>query len=111
MNIHSLNYPHTTTLHDKNAPRKPTTLFEHFRADPRGAATFKQWREDRIWELLQRPATLESKCTGRWIWIGDGISVVDAIIQIDAGAGFLGPLRPRPDDGTVIKKWQGAPKA
>jgi hypothetical protein len=38
--------------------RPPQTLHEHFRADPRGADSFGKWIEDRIWDLLMRPADL-----------------------------------------------------
>ncbi len=111
MNVHSRSYPHITTLAKPGAVRLPNTLHEHFMSDPRGAASFKQWREDRVWELLQRP--------GRWLergpeapfFIDYGSSTtltVAACIELAIARKAEHPsLRTRVQllDGTVIKEW------
>jgi hypothetical protein len=86
--------------------RKPTTLHEHFRADPRGADSFGNWIEDRIWELLQRPCELESNVVGRWIVVGYNKSTARALVELAKSHNeFLGSLRVVLLDGTIVKEW------
>lgn len=86
--------------------RAPTTLREHFRADPRGASSYTQWIEDRVWELLQRPARLQYREHSAWFdlyelaqpahrWLLSGH--VDRHGSVPIRVVLLG--------GTVIKEW------
>jgi hypothetical protein len=45
MNIHSKSYPMQTTPATPGQARPPTTLFEHFRADPLGCTSFAEYVE------------------------------------------------------------------
>lgn len=109
MNIHDKSYPMTTSKINPDEPRKLTTLFEHFRADPQGAASYPEWISDRVWELLQRPA--------KWDCVdatnGGGVSfdgtahglLWDAIRAVNAPkrTGLLNRVSFL--DGTIIKEW------
>jgi hypothetical protein len=95
----------TTSKVNPDEPRKPTTLFEYFRVDPRGAASFPEWINDRIWELLQRPAIMQTGHFG--VWTGRAFDNVFGCIE--TAVAFV----PRTDanvrvvliDGTIIKEW------
>lgn len=91
-------------------------LFDHYRRDPRGASSFNQWCEDRIWELLQRPGRLEvfDERTGRW-WVptcdGKAPRFVGECLQRYLEDPIVHPSRSRvvlASDGTVIKEWGAA---
>jgi hypothetical protein len=88
-------------------------LHEHFRADPRGAESFGQWIEDRIWELLQRPGRLEylDRETGRW-WAPTFDETTPRTIEECLDRAIFDPramaYRRRVAallDGTVIREW------
>jgi hypothetical protein len=108
MNIHSKSYPMQTTPATPGQVRPPTTLFERFRADPRGASSYPEW-------LDGRPARVE--------YIGDAMKWEPGPFESDRGTargcldraqesfaqpenvrGFLG-VRVVLDDGVVIKEW------
>lgn len=89
--------------------RKPTTLHEHFRADPRGASSYTQWIEDRIWELLQRPATIQYQMHD-WKSLGSPIKwsalhKALAALNRDVSAPMVAKMRVVILDGTIIKEW------
>jgi hypothetical protein len=106
MNIHSRSYPHQTRLAVPRYVRPPATLFEHFQADPRGATTIKQWREDRVWELLQRPARIHEQASS--------IRMVTPSMPLHEAVSRVATNRERWRhhgqikllDDTVIKEWQ-----
>jgi len=54
-------YPMQTTPATPKYVRPPTTLFEHFRADPRGAESFPEWIEKHrpasLWTLVRGGAS------------------------------------------------------
>lgn len=114
MNIHSQSYPHATTPVDPNAKRLPVTLFEHFRADPRGATSFPKWLDDRVWELLQRAAqvefvVIENDAGTRWHWL----PLFGTVNPATAAQCLSFAIADSNDyarrvvlfDGTVIKEW------
>lgn len=89
--------------------RAPTTLREHFRADPRGADSYPKWIEDRVWELLQRPAVWEClDPNGGGVEFGPR-EAHEHIVEAIAYAGTRESRRftntVRLLDGTVIKEW------
>ncbi len=105
MNVHSKSYPHITTLAKPGAVRLPNTLHEHFVADPKGATSFKQYREDRIWDVLNSPARIHEQA--------GGISFVTASMPAHEAMSHVGANRARWNhggqvkllSGTVIKEW------
>jgi hypothetical protein len=107
MNIHSRSYPHQTRLAVPEYVRPPTTLFEHFQADPRGATTIGQWQEDRIWELLQQDARVEFRSqSGSWVPYSFAKTAALCIVEHAASGRWFLPSRIALLDGTVIKEWQ-----
>ena len=102
-------YPMQTTPAIPGAVRLPNTLHEHFRADPMGATSFKQWREDRIREFLQRPARGQRYMRGKWesspanpvwelgLWIHCGMRAHEKNPHARIRVILL--------DGAVIKEW------
>jgi hypothetical protein len=91
--------------------RKPTTLHEHFRTDPRGADSFGKWIEDRIWELLQRTARMDFVDGEGQPWRAFVSTVVANRKAFElATSGLIqrrGSLKLRIVllDGTIIKEW------
>ena len=81
--------------------QQPTTLREHFRADPRGADSFGRWIEDRVWEMLQRPAFVTTGAHRRSAWVA-WEAIRNAMHEYDV---LQEPLRVCLEDGTVIKEW------
>lgn len=93
------------------ASRQPTTLHEHFRADPRGADSFGKWIEDRVWEMLQRPARVQVWFEGgrAWTsWVLDS-GKFSAHTALDALRRYARHTQWHYRivllDGTVIKEW------
>jgi hypothetical protein len=109
MSIHLKSYPHETTLAAPGYVRPPTTLFERFRADPRGAESFPEWLNDRVWELLQRAAKwdcLDTENGGGVSFDGDAHGLLwDAIRAVRAPkrTGLINRVRLL--NGTMIKEW------
>ena len=88
--------------------RKPTTLHEHFRADPRGASSYTQRIEDRIWELLQRPARLELFDDGKWKqdpYCGEYSTAAELLYDVRNGLNSVYKWRAILLDGTIIREW------
>ena len=102
-------YPMATTITKPDAARLLNTLHEHFVADPRGATSFKRYREDRIWELLQRPAMTQEYPGGcRFYGPGLGIATLHealADMRIRVTAPNQTRVRVSLLNGTVIKEW------
>lgn len=93
--------------------RPPSTLHEHFRVNPMGATSYPKWIEDRIWELLQRPAIIQvwfedGRTWTRWVMDNCENTIATALVTLDRYARYT-PwhyriIRP---DGTIIKEWPG----
>jgi hypothetical protein len=102
-------YPMTTTIAKPGAVRLPNTLHEHFVSDPRGATSFKQYREDRIWELLQRPAMTQEYPGGCRVY-GCGLEFTTlhealADMRIRVTAPNQTRVRVSLLNGAVVKEW------
>lgn len=83
-------------------------LHDHFRADPRGADSFGKWIDDRIWELLQRSAKVQSLGVGQWVTVNGHetpIPLFEALIDGPSAHEAYGPTRVKLLDGTIIKEW------
>ena len=104
-------YPMIMTFAKPGAVRLPNTLHEHFRADPRGATSFKQWRDDRIWKLLQRSARMDYADGPDQPWRAFASTALEnkkAFELITSGIiSRRGSVRLRIVllDGTIIKEW------
>lgn len=111
MSIHSKSYPMQTTPAVSGYVRPPTTLHEHFRANPLGM-TFPEWCTARptLLILLDAPAHVEA-----WDEFGnDGWRVVTstpATVRaalascVNEWAQYQNKVRVVLLDGTVIKEW------
>lgn len=93
-------------------------LHGHYLADPRGADNFNRWCNDRIWELLQRPAFWNVYDTnqGGGVTFGGENSVMYQLM-IDAINAVAHPQRPGLRhrivllDGTIVHEWPTMPQS
>ena len=99
-------YPMIMTFAKPGAVRLPNTLHEHFRADPRGATSFKQWRDDRIWELLQRYGQSDYSVNGELTGTRGGwLYELFAHAAKDRGSNPMLRITLKLFNGTIIKEW------
>lgn len=97
-------YPMKTSRLNPDEPKKPTTLFDHFRANPRGATSYPEWLNDRVWELLQRPAVRECRLLSGALYAADHGPLFQMLRQCrsyDIGLQRRAVLK----GGTIIKEW------
>lgn len=92
--------------------REPNTLHEHYRCDPRGAKSYPEWVEDRIWEILfGRYGHVQMHFRGEWVNIHEGracelIQYGAEYADVPRGSTWRAVLY----DGTIIKEWPSKTK-
>jgi hypothetical protein len=84
-------------------------LFDHYQKDPRGADNYPQWCRDRIWELLQKPATLQ-EYPGGCSFFGpplsfDTLHEALAFMRVCVNAPNQRRVRVTLLDGAIVKEW------
>jgi hypothetical protein len=79
-------------------------MFDHFRADPRGAASFPEWLNNR--DLSQKQAFLEFQArNGTWAKCSFSKTVAECVTEHSEAEPWFLPSRLVLLDGTVIKEW------
>lgn len=108
--------------------RPPQTMHEHFRVEPlgcesfpeymrlrlcfainpQGATSFKNWLDDRIWELLQRPAIRQCRLELSGVWYAADNGPLSAMVRQCTMYDQHLQRRAVLMDGTIVKEWAGA---